>query len=74
MEGVEFWPIGALEKISRNSYNGLISLIFSRGNLLHLKGYMKTGSHGREQRELVFQVIRNFEHVVENLRYRSIRL
>lgn len=74
MEGSEFCTIGALEKISRSSYDGLTSFVFSRGNALHVKREMKRGTYGREQRELVFQVIGYFEHVVENLRYRSIRL
>lgn len=29
--------MGALEKIFRSSYDGLISFVFSRGNALHVK-------------------------------------
>lgn len=60
--------MGALDKISRNSYRRFNYYVFSRGNLLEGKRYMKRVTYGGEQRELVLQLIGYFEHVVENLR------
>ena len=60
--------MGALEKISRNSYSRFNCYAFSRGNLLEIKRYMKSMTYGGEQRELVLQMIGYFEHVMENLR------